>query len=182
MGGRIDGSRRASIVFPQPGGPTKSRLCPPAAAISSARFAASCPRTSARSPCTSVSEGSRAGACVRRRHAPPLPRITATAFCSESTAYSSMPSTSAASSALRAGTINLVKPALRAPITMGKMPLTGRSAPSRASSPSAIKLWMARRSICSSIASSARAIARSNAGPTLRTSAGERLTRSRPAG
>ena len=36
-GGRIDGSRRAASVLPAPGGPTNSRLCPPAAAISSAR-------------------------------------------------------------------------------------------------------------------------------------------------
>ena len=36
-GGRIPGSRRASIVFPVPGGPASSRLCAPAAAISSAR-------------------------------------------------------------------------------------------------------------------------------------------------
>ena len=47
--GRIPGSRRASIVFPVPGGPISSRLCAPAAAISSARRARSWPRTSARS-------------------------------------------------------------------------------------------------------------------------------------
>ncbi len=47
--GRIPGSRRASIVFPIPGGPASSRLCAPAAAISSARRARSWPRTSARS-------------------------------------------------------------------------------------------------------------------------------------
>ena len=34
---------------PEPGGPMKSRLCPPAAAISRARRATSCPRTSAKS-------------------------------------------------------------------------------------------------------------------------------------
>ena len=48
-GGRIDGSRRPSIVLPVPGGPASSRLCPPAAASSSARRARSWPRTSARS-------------------------------------------------------------------------------------------------------------------------------------
>ena len=46
-GGRMPGSRRASIVLPAPGGPMRSRLCPPAAAISSARRAGACPRTSA---------------------------------------------------------------------------------------------------------------------------------------
>ena len=38
-GGRIPPSRRASIVLPAPGGPDSSRLCPPAAATSSARRA-----------------------------------------------------------------------------------------------------------------------------------------------
>jgi hypothetical protein len=40
-GGRIDGSRLASIDFPAPGGPTISMWWPPAAATSSARFAVS---------------------------------------------------------------------------------------------------------------------------------------------
>ena len=48
-GGRIAGSRRASIVLPEPGGPTSSTLWPPAAATSRARLACACPRTSAKS-------------------------------------------------------------------------------------------------------------------------------------
>ena len=48
-GGRIPGSRRASIVLPVPGGPASSTLCSPAAASSSARRPRSWPRTSARS-------------------------------------------------------------------------------------------------------------------------------------
>ncbi len=48
-GGRIVGSRAASIDLPAPGGPTISRLCPPAAATSSARLALSWPLMSARS-------------------------------------------------------------------------------------------------------------------------------------
>jgi hypothetical protein len=48
-GGRIVGIRFASIVLPPPGGPTMTQLCPPAAATQTARFAASCPRTSAKS-------------------------------------------------------------------------------------------------------------------------------------
>ena len=40
------GRRRASIVFPLPGGPTIRRLCDPAAATSSARLACACPFTS----------------------------------------------------------------------------------------------------------------------------------------
>ena len=49
IGGRIDGSARASNVLPLPGGPDIKRLCAPAAATSMARFACSCPRTSAKS-------------------------------------------------------------------------------------------------------------------------------------
>ena len=60
-GGRIPGSRRASIVLPEPGGPTISRLWPPAAAISSARRAAACPRTSARSGAAAGTAGAGGG-------------------------------------------------------------------------------------------------------------------------
>ena len=45
----MPGSRRASIVLPDPGGPTINRLWCPAAAISSARRAAGWPHTSRRS-------------------------------------------------------------------------------------------------------------------------------------
>jgi hypothetical protein len=48
-GGSRPWSRRASIVFPQPGGPASSRWCPPAAASSTARRAIAWPRTSTRS-------------------------------------------------------------------------------------------------------------------------------------
>src|SRR5215469_10099372 len=51
-GGRIDGSRAASIDLPAPGGPTIRRLCPPAAAISKARLALSWPLMSTRSSVT----------------------------------------------------------------------------------------------------------------------------------
>jgi len=47
--GRIPGMHAASKDFPAPGGPIMIRLCPPAAAISTARFAVSCPFTCARS-------------------------------------------------------------------------------------------------------------------------------------
>jgi hypothetical protein len=49
QGGRIPGSLWASIVLPDPGGPTSSRLWPPAALTSSARLAVGCPLTSLRS-------------------------------------------------------------------------------------------------------------------------------------
>jgi hypothetical protein len=44
--GNNPGRRAANIDFPEPGGPTSSRLWPPAAAISSARRAVSIPFTS----------------------------------------------------------------------------------------------------------------------------------------
>ena len=45
-GGEILISLKANIVLPVPGGPIKIRLCPPAAAISSARLACGWPATS----------------------------------------------------------------------------------------------------------------------------------------
>ena len=67
-GGRIEGSRRASIDLPAPGGPIIRRLCPPAAATSSARLAVSWPLMSfksgiAASPGSGVGCG-RAGSAV----------------------------------------------------------------------------------------------------------------------
>jgi len=47
--GKMPEMRCASMVLPVPGGPTINRLCWPAAATSSARLAACCPRTSLRS-------------------------------------------------------------------------------------------------------------------------------------
>ncbi|SCV66215.1 hypothetical protein ANAPH2_01518 [Anaplasma phagocytophilum] len=44
--GKIPEILFAIIDFPVPGGPIISKLCPPAAAISAARFAISCPNTS----------------------------------------------------------------------------------------------------------------------------------------
>jgi site-specific DNA recombinase len=46
MGGRMPGKRAASMLFPVPGGPTMSRLWPPAAATSSARLGPAWPFTS----------------------------------------------------------------------------------------------------------------------------------------
>ena len=66
--GRIEGARSASIVLPVPGAPLSSRLCPPAAAITSVRTAWSCPRTSVRSG--SSRAGSLEGAGGQRVPAP----------------------------------------------------------------------------------------------------------------
>ena len=48
-GGRMEGNRLANIVLPEPGGPMRMTLWPPAAAISSARLMFSCPFTSLKS-------------------------------------------------------------------------------------------------------------------------------------
>ena len=48
-GGRMEGRRLAIIDLPLPGAPTIIKLCPPAAATSSALFTFSCPLTSAKS-------------------------------------------------------------------------------------------------------------------------------------
>ena len=48
-GGNREGNLAASMDFPAPGGPTISKLCPPAAAISSARLAVSWPFKSLKS-------------------------------------------------------------------------------------------------------------------------------------
>ena len=45
MAGKIVGIRLASILLPEPGGPIRMTLCPPAAAISRALFASFCPLT-----------------------------------------------------------------------------------------------------------------------------------------
>ena len=62
QGGRMPGSRRASMVLPVPGGPISRRLCAPAAAISSARRARSWPRSppdrAPRRPSATSSSGS----------------------------------------------------------------------------------------------------------------------------
>jgi len=51
------GRRLANRLLPVPGGPENNRLCPPAAAISSARRARDCPRTSARSRVSVLTSG-----------------------------------------------------------------------------------------------------------------------------
>jgi site-specific DNA recombinase len=49
IGGKSPANRCASIDLPEPGGPTNKALCPPAAAISRARFAPAWPLTSRKS-------------------------------------------------------------------------------------------------------------------------------------
>ena len=60
-------SRRASMVFPAPGGPSISTLWAPAAAISSARLAWACPRTSAKSAAAPAGSGVESGSRTKGR-------------------------------------------------------------------------------------------------------------------
>ena len=101
-GGRIVGSRRARSVLPVPGGPISSTWWPPAAAISSARFACAWPRTSPRS---TSSGGATARSC------PGSPRVlaigcsslrNAAASASEVTGYTARASSTDASEVLPA--------------------------------------------------------------------------------
>ena len=128
----MPGSRRASMLLPAPGGPMKSRLWPPAAAISSARRASACPRTSARSGAAGAAGAGRgAGAAVPSER----PATTDTASSSEVTGSTVSPPTIPASPAFACGSSKRSTPSRRACAAMGRMPRTGLTAPSRASSP-----------------------------------------------
>ena len=72
MAGRIEGIRRASIVLPVPGAPSSSRLCPPAAAISSAQQ-----RRGVAPDVGQVGLGHRGGRLGRRRRAAAAARLRA---------------------------------------------------------------------------------------------------------
>ena len=100
----------------------------------------------------------------------------ATSRCSVSTASRRTPGTTAASAALPAGTTTRVCPARAAAATIGSAPRTGRTAPSRPSSPSHDCRVQGDRWHLPEPARTATAIARSNAEPCLRRSAGSRST------
>jgi hypothetical protein len=119
------------MVLPLPGGPTISRLWPPAAAISRARLACSWPRTSARSAASSGG-GASPGLAAGRGS---LPSRWLTQRCSEETPTTSSESTSAASAAFSSATARRRTPAARRQRAMGRTPVTGRTEPSSASSP-----------------------------------------------
>ena len=134
-GGRIPANRRASIVLPDPGGPTIRTLCPPAAATSSARLAVVCPRTSPKSGRGSLEADAPAaglgseGANSSGR----LSRLTTSARCLSPNTRT--PSTTAASAALLCGTMTFEIPIRRAHTAIERVPRTGRSEPSSDSSP-----------------------------------------------
>ena len=166
-------TRRAIIVLPAPGGPISSRLCPPAAAISSARRARSCPRTSARS---SASGARGAGGLGRAMTALEGSLSARTASASDDTPSTSRPDTIAASPAFDAGNRIADRPSRLAAAAIGSTPRVPWIDPSSDNSPRSTISGTCRRSMTPDAARMPSAIGRSNAAPALRTSAGARLT------
>ena len=179
--GMSPGMRSASDVLPAPFGPDSRRWWPPAAATSSAKRASATPtrslrsRTPRRAGSADASSGddrtTRTGDAVGISR----PVSTATAWARERTPVTAMPGTSAASAACGSGTITCVSPCVRAASTIGRMPGTGRRAPSRASSPmSAVSRSPDRSTLSSEASSTAQAMARSRWLPRFGRSAGLR--------
>ena len=165
------------MVLPAPGGPTRSALCPPAAAISKARLQLPCPRTSDRSSMVS------ADACVAAGDGgtESSPENTWAASARVRTACTSRSSTSAPSGPFSSGTMMRPTPILRASSAMGSTPRTGSTSPERDSSPmtsAGTAAGATRLEACSSVS----AMARSKPAPSLRTSPGARFTVTRLCG
>ncbi len=118
--GRIVARRRASIVLPAPGGPTINRLCPPAAATSSALRACACPRISDRStPAAASVDGAAPGSIAGGSHVPRRKPATSASVAAPTTRSDPI---CAASSALAAGTTTPCSPARAAAIATDRMP------------------------------------------------------------
>ena len=125
----------ASIVFPAPGGPTIRILCPPAAAISMALFACSCPLTSEKSIEKSRESLKILFMSVMAGGIFLFPFKNSTTSASVFTGIISILFTMAASAAFSSGRI-MPDIFFSLPATaMGRAPLTGLTLPSRESSP-----------------------------------------------
>ena len=182
-GGRMPGSRRASIVLPPPGGPSMSIEWPPAAATSSARRAAPCPRTSARSgPRAPSPLARRAWASSRTGDGSVRPSRRSTAARRVAGPRISTPRTSVASAALPRGTTSRRHPWRAACSAIASAPGTGRSDPSSASSPTAPAPTSEAGATWPDAHRMASASGRSYCGPALRRSAGARFATIRRAG
>jgi len=134
--GRIVGVARASSVFPAPGGPTITTLCPPAAATSSARFTCSWPLMCWKSTPSGASPGGNDlyPLCAKGAIGSSACRCAAS-LPSDSTGTTSKPSTNDASSASGSGTYTLWNPRSRASPTIGRIPCVCLSRPSSDNSP-----------------------------------------------
>ena len=167
----MPGRHDAISDLPAPGGPTISRLCPPAAAISSARLATSCPFTCLRSgpwPDGSTSPG--VGALSR-----PWPLKWLISASKSGAASTSTDPAQAASLPCAAGQIS---PSASAPAcsAASSTPGDGAIRPSSPSSPTTRYSASASTSTTPIAPSSASAIGRSKCAPSLGRSAGDRLT------
>ena len=114
LGSRV-GKRLANMDFPDPGGPTSIMLCPPAAAISKARFTANCPLTSLKSTGISkfaCSYASMAGAFAGELVLGSFKKFTT--WVKLDKPYTSRPSITEASEALISGTMIPLNPSSRA--------------------------------------------------------------------
>ena len=176
IGGRMPPRRSASIDLPVPGGPMNSRLCAPAAAISSARLAPAWPLTSRRSgPAAAAARGS---GCARGSSTASSPGCSDCTTCSRlSAARMSSPATCAAASALGVGsTRQRVVWAPRTARASASAPRTGRSSPASDSSPANSKPSSRAASMWPAAARMPSAIGRSKRPDSLGRSAGARLT------
>ena len=134
MAGKMVGSRRASMVLPEPGGPTIRTLCPPAAATSSALRAAPCPRTSAKSTSEpAATEGSDGMELARSGFQ--SPRRNAATAATEGAPTASRPSTRAASPTFASDTTTPRRPPAAAAMATGRTPAVGTISPLSDSSP-----------------------------------------------
>ena len=179
-GGRMPGRQRASMVLPVPGGPLRRRWWPPAAATSSARFASSWPCTSERS-CSATTLRSGISLPVRTYAligSTPSRWLTTAARVGHG--ITSTPSTSDASAASAAGTKTRAYPRPRRQRVATIAPSTCLTAPSSASSPR--NALFGGASLRASARTMATAIGKSSAAPSLRSSAGARLTVKRERG
>ena len=104
-GGNIVGKHRAKRLFPEPGGPMRSRLCPPAAAISRALRAFGMPFTSRR-----LVDVVECGLHVWIAGGSFIPFISSVACSSESAASIFKPQTAFASAAFFLGRISDLMP------------------------------------------------------------------------
>ena len=174
ISGKRSAKRLASIVLPVPGGPRKSRLCCPAAAIVKARLACCCPIISVRSRLTSGVFSSLccgmswATGSVSRR----LRKLTT---CNSEWAKCVLAlETSEASFAFCLAKI-IWRFAFSAEITAGIAPCTPRKEPVRANSPKNSKRLSKSESICPDAARIPMAIGKSKRPPSFGKSAGARL-------
>ncbi len=169
-GGRIPGKRAASMDLPDPGVPIINRWCRPAAAISSARLARSCPLTSRRSRPVGPSRTS-PGSDGARQVWPVKCWITSRRLVAARTLTAP---THAASAPQAFGHISVL-PSSAAAIAAGRAPITGTRDPSSDNSPNATQVSISSLGTISIAARSAIAIGRSKCDPSFGRSAGDRL-------